>query len=85
MKPGKPIIATLLLAVLGASACAPRPPAPNVNLGGYPPAFREGYLDGCKSARSTLSTLRDEARFKADSMYASGWSDGHDICTRRKP
>lgn len=77
----------LVVAVLaiGLTGCAPKRTTPNVNLGGYPPAFREGYLDGCNSARSAIGEVRDEARFASDSMYAAGWRDGNDICSRSKP
>lgn len=75
---------TLLVAVLLlAAACAPAPQKePDINLAGYPPAFQEGYLDGCNSARRGR-TIRDEARFKSDSQYSAGWRDGHDICKQR--
>lgn len=74
----------LLLAALAIAACAaPEPKAPNVNLSGYPPAFKDGYVDGCASARSAFSTRKDEQRFRSDSQYAQGWRDGHDICGRR--
>jgi hypothetical protein len=77
------IMRILLLIALLTAACAPAPQKePNVNLGGYPPAFREGYVDGCNSARRG-KIVRDEARFKTDSMYASGWRDGLDICGRQ--
>jgi hypothetical protein len=58
----------------------PNPPA-NVNLSGYPLEFRQGYADGCASARG--SAQRDEARYKADSQYRQGWEDGKSICLRR--
>ena len=59
----------------------PRPaPRPNINLTGYPPAFQEGYTDGCASARS--ARRRDEARFKSDVQYAQGWRDGNSVCRR---
>ena len=77
-------IGTLLLICI--NGCTPvKQTTPNVNLGGYPPAFREGYVDGCNNARSGRSQVPDDARMKADPMYASGWRDGHDICARRKP
>ncbi len=53
----------------------------NVNLNGYPVAFKQGYSDGCNSAGG--GTLRDRTRFKSDSQYAQGWRDGYDICTRQ--
>ena len=77
----KKMVAVALLAT--ACACASPPKKdPNVNLAGYPPEFRAGYLEGCDSARRK-TTKKDEKRFKADAQYASGWRDGFDICTRQ--
>ncbi|MBI2320312.1 MAG: hypothetical protein HYY28_12860 [Betaproteobacteria bacterium] len=71
----------LASAVLG--ACAPQSALQpgSVNLSGFPPAFREGYADGCASVRGTQK--RSERRFKSDQQYANGWRDGFDICRRR--
>lgn len=52
---------------------------PGVNLSGFPPEFREGYSDGCNSARS-LVTRKDDKRMKSDPQYAAGWRDGYDMC-----
>lgn len=73
----------LLLAIglLGACGTQSTKQPANVNLSGFPPAFREGYSDGCASARGPRT--RSEARFKSDQQYASGWRDGLDICKRR--
>jgi len=74
----------LAIALLAAACACGTPPKkdPNVNLAGYPPEFRSGYLDGCDSARRK-STRKDEKRFKSDAQYAAGWRDGFDICTRQ--
>jgi hypothetical protein len=74
----------VFLILIAAAGCAmqPQPPAPAVNLSGYPPEFRQGYADGCASVNAARK--RDEARFKADTQYAQGWRDGYDICLRRK-
>jgi hypothetical protein len=74
----------LLLLALTAAACTPAKKEANVNLTGYPPAFRAGYLDGCDTSKRTSGRTRDEERFKHDSQYASGWRDGNDICTRQQ-
>ena len=74
----------LLIAVVLSCGCAPQKKDANVNLAGYPPAFRAGYLDGCESSKRTSGQIRDEDRFKRDSQYASGWRDGYDICGKRK-
>jgi len=56
-------------------------PLPNVNLSGYPPAFREGFRDGCDSFRGT--SRRDGNRFAKDNDYTIGWQDGFSICRRQ--
>lgn len=74
------------------AACGTQPPAPggssgtaprsgqNVNLSGYPPAFKDGFRDGCDSLRG--SYRRDSARFGKDNDYTLGWQDGYSICSR---
>jgi hypothetical protein len=64
-------------------ACTPARKEASVNLSGYPPEFRAGYLDGCESSKRTGARIRDETRFKRDPQYASGWRDGFDICSKR--
>lgn len=63
------------------SPTAPARPLPNVNLAGYPPAFKEGFRDGCDSFRGTYR--RDPARFGKDNNYTIGWQDGFSICRRQ--
>ena len=65
-------------------ASRPKIDEPQVNLAGYPPPFREGYLDGCNSARQNTQSIRDNERYKSDSMYAAGWRDGYDICSNKQ-
>ena len=76
-KPMLLLIATML------SACTAQQKEPNVNLGGYPPEFRAGYLDGCESAKQA-GQKKDLQRFKRDPQYATGWQDGFDICSKHK-
>jgi hypothetical protein len=76
-------VASLIAILLSLPACSPtasRAPAPAVNLAGFPPAFKDGYADGCQSARS--ARRRDEQRFAEDRQYAAGWRDGFDVCKR---
>jgi hypothetical protein len=67
-------------AIAAPPAAAPRP-LPNVNLSGYPPAFKEGFRDGCDSFRG--KERRDPNRFNKDNNYTIGWQDGFSICRRQ--
>ncbi len=60
---------------------APRTNA-GVNLSGYPPAFKDGFSDGCESLRGNYR--RDSSRFGKDNDYTLGWQDGYSICGRQK-
>ncbi len=76
---------TLLFALAALAGCTtPQKKDANVNLAGYPPAFRAGYLDGCESSKRGSGRSRDEDRFKHDPQYATGWRDGFDICSKQK-
>jgi len=57
------------------------PPPPNVNLGGFPLPYRQGYADGCASAGG--GERKDAARFAADGNYRTGWQDGRAICAKK--
>ena len=57
------------------------PPPPNVNLSGFPLPYRQGYADGCASARGT--ERKDATRFAADGNYRTGWQDGRAICAKK--
>ena len=56
---------------------------PAYNLTGYPPALREGYIDGCESAKRSAYGRKDARRMADDAQYAMGWNDGHSICGKR--
>lgn len=56
---------------------------PTYNLTGYPPAAREGYIDGCESAKKTAHAHKDAQRMSADPQYSMGWNDGFSICSRK--
>ncbi len=57
------------------------PPAPAVNLSGFPLPYRQGYADGCASAGGREQ--KDAARFAADGNYRTGWTDGRALCTKK--
>jgi hypothetical protein len=76
----------MLIAALVAgctTAPEPAPEASQVNLGGFSPAFKQGYADGCESA-GARSQRRNEGRYKTESDYMRGWNDGFSICAKRK-
>ena len=56
---------------------------PTYNLSGYPPAVREGYIDGCESAKRTQYARKDGRRFAEDPQYSMGWNDGFSICGKK--
>lgn len=77
-------IAGAITAVLlgGCSHTPPQKrPAPDINLSGFPPAYKHGYADGCATARHFGET-KDEKRYNADVQYAQGWNDGKSLCAR---
>ena len=56
---------------------------PKYNLAGYPPAVRDGYIDGCETAKGTRYGRTDTQRFGADAQYQMGWNDGFGICGKK--
>ena len=56
---------------------------PTYNLTGYPPAVRDGYIDGCESAKRSEYARKDAQRFAADAQYSMGWNDGFGICGKK--
>lgn len=66
----------------GQRPTGPLPPStrPTYNLAGYPPAFKDGYIDGCETAKRTSYGFKDKQRFSADSQYRMGWNDGFSLC-----
>ena len=56
---------------------------PTYNLAGYPPAVREGYIDGCETAKGTRYGRKDAGRFAGDAQYQRGWNDGFGICGKK--
>ena len=79
------VIVLAAAVLIGLVSCAtPKPPPPAVNLSGFPPAFRDGYADGCQSAKDRAAVRRDAARYANDRQYALGWRDGFDICRKRR-
>lgn len=53
---------------------------PKYNLAGYPPAVRDGYIDGCETAKNSRYGRKDAKRFAGDAQYQMGWNDGFGIC-----
>lgn len=64
----------------------PLPPStkPTYNLMGYPPATREGYIDGCETAKNSKWGYKDLVRYESDGQYRTGWDDGFFICGRNR-
>ena len=52
---------------------------------GYPPAFADGYQDGCGSGRQAAGAIggqfkKDAPRDIRDKLYSQGWADGFRQC-----
>jgi hypothetical protein len=52
---------------------------------GYPPAFADGFDDGCISGRQAAGAITGEfrknvPRYLKDKQYAEGWTDGFRQC-----
>ena len=52
---------------------------------GYPPAFADGFDDGCSSGRQAAGVItgtfrKDVPRYLKDRAYAEGWEDGFRQC-----
>lgn len=60
----------------------PLPPStrPVYNLSGYPAAMKDGYIDGCETAKETPYGQKNESRYDTDGQYRMGWDDGFDMC-----
>ncbi|KEA39115.1 hypothetical protein CR64_35625, partial [Pseudomonas aeruginosa] len=48
---------------------------------GYPPAYADGFDDGCGSGRQAAGSIsgefrKDVPRYLREAIYASGWGDG---------
>jgi hypothetical protein len=57
------------------------PPPPAINLSGFPLPYRQGYADGCASAKG--AERKDATRFTADGNYRTGWQDGLALCRKK--
>jgi hypothetical protein len=57
------------------------PPPPAINLSGFPLEYRQGYADGCASAKGT--ERKDGTRFAGDGNYRTGWQDGIALCRKK--
>ena len=63
---------------------SPQPTRPVYNLTGYSPSFKDGYIDGCETAKKTANGGKDEQRFAEDKQYRLGWNDGFSLCDRNR-
>ena len=53
---------------------------PTYNLSGYPAAMKDGYIDGCETAKDTSYGKKNESRYATEGQYRMGWDDGFDMC-----
>ncbi|WP_111430354.1 hypothetical protein [Rhodobacteraceae bacterium DSL-40] len=82
---GRALAACLLLAACAGGDPDARPEAaPPAPAADAPPAYRQGFDDGCTSGQSSAAgsgpRLRDATSFENDTAYARGWSDAFTRC-----
>ena len=81
--PTKPVVRDKVESPAQAAERREKASRPTYNLAGYPPGVREGYIDGCESAKGTAYARKDMQRFAADGQYSMGWNDGFAICKKK--
>lgn len=51
---------------------------------GYPPAYADGYKDGCGSGRQAAGSMgtftKNVPRYTSETFYSGGWDDGFRQC-----
>jgi hypothetical protein len=76
----------LMLGVMGLAACTST--EEGLIERGYPPAYAEGFEDGCASGKAAAGGVfeqaqKDESRYQdSTSQYAQGWDAGYAKCRR---
>ncbi len=69
---------------LPSSGPLPQSARPIYNLTGYSPAFKDGYIDGCETAKKSFYGVKNERRFSSDNQYRMGWNDGYGLCRGKR-
>jgi hypothetical protein len=85
---GKSLIILFFLMIFAIEGCAPKtqelsPLAPisdsfESELANKSQSFKDGFWDGCQSARGEFK--KDEDRFLSDGDYNDGWYEGNSKC-----
>ncbi len=81
------IIVTLLFVILCLTGCASQKEM--MIRQGYPPAYAEGYQDGCTSGNNAAGSIMDQFRknvqqYQQDTNYRQGWDDGYKQCKAKQ-
>jgi hypothetical protein len=76
-----------LLIALALAGCV-NPERVRRDVADQPPAFQDGYVDGCSSGRraggeDAFKFRKDLNRYDVDRLYRSGWEDGFKVCRSR--
>ena len=56
-------------------------PVSDIDLSSKSQAFKDGFSDGCQSAKGTFT--QDSSRFKSNPDYNEGWYAGKKSCSNR--
>jgi hypothetical protein len=79
----RPITLAALVTTMALAACGSV--KETVIKQGFPPAYADGYADGCSSGRAAAgglfdATRKDTTRYGADLQYTKGWDNGFQQC-----
>ncbi len=80
-------VATLVLSGILLCSCASQ--RNTMIQQGYPPAYADGFSDGCSSGKKAAGSMfdqfkKDVNRFSQDQQYAQGWADGYKECEKEQ-
>lgn len=79
----------LLTVLVALAGCVINPEIFRRHVADQPPAFQDGYIEGCSSGRKAggedaYPFKKNLDRYDADSLYRSGWDDGFRVCRARR-
>ncbi len=86
-KAGIEIVVTVIFVILYITGCASQ--KETMIEQGYPPAYADGYQDGCSSGNNAAGSMLDQFKknvqlYKENNDYHQGWDDGYKQCKAKQ-